>query len=473
MESFAFSTTSSLQSRFFVKSLQPPRSISAVRSPSIQIRRRRSSSFSALALHRSDHDVVVVGAGIIGLTIARHLLLNSDLSVAVTDARVPCSGATGAGQGYIWMVHKAPGTDTWDLAVRSKDLWEELAADVEREGYDPAEILGWKKTGSLLIGRSREEQAMLQERVKVLSEAGLRAQYLPSNLLHLEEPELEVGTEGGAAFVPDDCQLDAYKTVSFIEKVNSTYCLKGRYAEFFNDPAVCLLRSDKNGAVEAVQTSNHTLYARKAVVVATGAWTGSLLQNLVKPNSAPQLPVRPRKGHLLVLENFRNIRLNHGLMEVGYIDHQTTTTLSDINLEASESDQELSISMTATQDVMGNLVLGSSRQFCGFSREIDESIVECIWNRAGEFFPNLKSVSLDSSLNQQVRIGHRPYLPDGKPVIGPIPDTPNVFLAAGHEGSGLSLALATAEMVSDMILGNPTNVDPMPFSIHGRFSSNL
>lgn len=64
------------------------------------------------------------------------------------------------------------------------------------------------------------------------------------------------------------------------------------------------------------------------------------------------------QGHLLVLENFRNIRLNHGLMEVGYIGHQTTTTLSDINLEASESDQELSISMTATQDVMGNLVLG-------------------------------------------------------------------------------------------------------------------
>lgn len=41
--------------------------------------------------------MVVVGAGIIGLTIARQLLLNSDLSVAVTDARVPCSGATGAG----------------------------------------------------------------------------------------------------------------------------------------------------------------------------------------------------------------------------------------------------------------------------------------------------------------------------------------------------------------------------------------
>jgi hypothetical protein len=57
-----------------------------------------------------------------------------------------------------------------------------------------------------------------------------------------------------------------------------------------------------------------------------------------------------------VLENFRNIRLNHGLMEVGYIGHQNTATA---DLEASESDQELaSISFTATLDVRDNLVLG-------------------------------------------------------------------------------------------------------------------
>jgi glycine/D-amino acid oxidase-like deaminating enzyme len=44
--------------------------------------------------------VVVVGAGIVGLSIARHLLLHTPLSVAVADAAVPCSGATGAGTPY-------------------------------------------------------------------------------------------------------------------------------------------------------------------------------------------------------------------------------------------------------------------------------------------------------------------------------------------------------------------------------------
>lgn len=73
--------------------------------------------------------------------------------------------------------------------------------------------------GSLLIGTSREEQPMLEERVKVLSQAGVRAQYLSSHSLCSEEPALDVGTEGAAVFVPDDCQLDAYQTVSFIQKV--------------------------------------------------------------------------------------------------------------------------------------------------------------------------------------------------------------------------------------------------------------
>ncbi|KAJ3681134.1 hypothetical protein LUZ60_015623 [Juncus effusus] len=462
-------TISARQSHFFLTNPAQPHSLS---SRSLQIPRRRR--FPALAAaHRSEHDVVVVGAGIIGLTIARHLLLNSDLSVAVADARVPCSGATGAGQGYIWMAHKTPGTDMWDLAVRSRKLWENLAEDVERKGSDPEDLLGWKKTGSLLIGTSNEDQSMLEERVKVLSQAGLKAKYLEFDELKFEEPELKVGTELGASLVPDDCQLDAYQTVSFIQKVNNSFCSEGRYAEFFNDPAVCLLRSEKNGAVEAVQTNNNILYGKKAIIIATGAWTGTLLPSLVKPNNAPQIPIKPRKGHLLILEKFNKIKLNHGLMEVGYIGHQTKSVKST-DLDATKDLQDLtSISFTATLDALGNLILGSSRQFCGFSKEIDPSILKSIWNRAGEFFPSLKSISLDEIQNQQIRIGHRPYMPDGKPVIGPVPDIPNVYLAAGHEGSGLSLALGTAEMVSDMILGNPNKVDPMPFSIQGRFSGNL
>ena len=59
-----------------------------------------SGSYPISAESRS-FDVLIVGAGIIGLTIARQFLIGSDLSVAVVDKAVPCSGATGAGNIYI------------------------------------------------------------------------------------------------------------------------------------------------------------------------------------------------------------------------------------------------------------------------------------------------------------------------------------------------------------------------------------
>lgn len=54
-------------------------------------------------------------------------------------------------------------------------------------------------------------------------------------------------------------------------------------------------------------------------------------------------------------------------------------------------------------------VTGSSREFKGFSREVDKSVVKSMWERAGEFFPAMKNVPLDIDQNTQIRIGHRPY----------------------------------------------------------------
>lgn len=60
---------------------------------------------------------------------------------------------------------------------------------------------------------------MLKGRVKQLCEAGLKAEYLSSSDLFKEEPDLLVDQDSAAAFLPVDCQLDAHRTVEYIEKV--------------------------------------------------------------------------------------------------------------------------------------------------------------------------------------------------------------------------------------------------------------
>ena len=60
-----------------------------------------------------------------------------------------------------------------------------------------------------------------------------------------------------------------------------------------------------------------------------------------------------------MLENFDSLHVNHGLMEAGYVNQQAATPLPRIsNSEAFDHGKTLSVSMTATMDFMGNLVLG-------------------------------------------------------------------------------------------------------------------
>lgn len=73
----------------------------------------------------------------------------------------------------------------------------------------------------MLIGSTPEELVKLKAKVNQLSEAGVRAEYLSNDDLLQEEPALAVGGDSGAAFLPDDCQLDAMRTVAYIEKVLS------------------------------------------------------------------------------------------------------------------------------------------------------------------------------------------------------------------------------------------------------------
>lgn len=55
------------------------------------------------------------------------------------------------GQGYLWMAHKSPGSDIWELALRSHRLWEGLAESLRDQGLNPSEELGWKKTGTEMM----------------------------------------------------------------------------------------------------------------------------------------------------------------------------------------------------------------------------------------------------------------------------------------------------------------------------------
>ena len=127
---------------------------------------------------------------------------------------------------------------------------------------------------------------------------------------------------------------------------------------------------------------------------------------------------------------------------------------------AGAGDKAANITFTATQDVSGNLLLGSSREFAGFDTMPSSAIVKSILERAAHFLPDIAMEPFTELRLQQMtadaartRVGLRPFVTGGRPVIGPLQGVHNVFVAAGHEGSGLTLGPATAELISTHIAG--------------------
>ncbi|CAK9271540.1 unnamed protein product [Sphagnum jensenii] len=439
----------------------------------------------------TDFDIVVVGAGIIGLTIANRILTTTNLSVAIVDAAQPCAGATGAGQGYLWMGHRNPRQKSWDLANRSKHLWEEFAMDLVASGLDPLSAIGWRNTGSLLVVNSGEEAQRMQAHVEELVGAGVHADYLPASAVREIEPALCLG-DGGAALVPGDSQIDAALAVALLCKKNSAFHSQGRYMELLQAPVLQFSRSSTDGSIEVVHTPEHSIQCRRAVVMAAGAWSRSILATVAEEWALPIIPaVKPRKGHLLVLEGLPYLQLKHGLMEFEYTanynpvqtpqfshlldsqepDHLDFEISSQPTAAGVMHDEDFGVAMTASMDPSGHLLLGSSREFTGFDVGTRNEVLECIMRQASKFLPALADVSLQQAIGSgRVRTGLRPYVPDGTPLIGPVPGVPGLLLATGHEGSGLYLALGTAEMVVGMITGIEGPVNSTPYSPAGRLS---
>jgi glycine/D-amino acid oxidase-like deaminating enzyme len=87
-----------------------------------------------------------------------------------------------------------------------------------------------------------------------------------------------------------------------------------------------------------------------------------------------------------------------------------------------------------------------------------------------QFFPASFSFLRTRMLSTILMSGTLISVPDGTPLIGPVPGVPGLLLATGHEGSGLYLALGTAEMVVGMITGIEGPVNSTPYSPAGRLS---
>ena len=114
------------------------------------------------------------------------------------------------------------------------------------------------------------------------------------------------------------------------------------------------------------------------------------------------------------------------------------------------------IAFTATPSASGTCLIGSAREFGGWDTSPSRSIQDAIMARAAHFLPAFGNYS---SVCDGVRVGLRPYALGGLPFVGPVAEIPRLLLAAGHEGAGLTMAPATAELIVQHLMHESTSLE--------------
>jgi glycine/D-amino acid oxidase-like deaminating enzyme len=368
--------------------------------------------------------VAVVGAGIIGAACAS-ALARAGLDVEVVERGTVASGTTSGGEGNLLVSDKGPGPEL-AMALRSLELWHRIADELDGDSFELERkgglVVAQQPEGLLALAAFADEQRAAGVRVEPVDEAGL---------LRLE-PHLRRALPGGA-FYPDDAQVQPMLAAARLVQDAVAHGARTH----FGTEVVGVAGSPSR--ITGLRTTRGPIDA-DVVVNAAGPWAGAVADLLGAP-----IDVRPRRGFVLVTEPLPPT-VHHKVYAADYVvgvasDAAALTTSSVI--EATKA---------------GTVLIGASREQVGFDSTPSPAVVRRLAAGAVALFPVLRGARLLRTYH-----GFRPYSPDHLPVVGPDPRVAGLVHATGHEGAGVVLAPATAELVTQLVTGADPTLDPRPF----------
>lgn len=358
-------------------------------------------------------DAIVVGAGIVGAACARSLA-REGMRVTVLDAAYAAGGTTAAGMGHIVAMDDSP--EQLALTALSVELWRELRpALADAVEFDPC--------GTIWVAEDAAQMDAVREKELVYREHGIRCEVLvPARLAELE-PNLRSGLAGGL-FVPGDAVLYPPRAALWLLDDARAHGVAIREG--------CAVDEITSHAVRC----GHEMLEADVIVNAAGTLSARL---------TPELPILPRKGHLAITDRAPGF-CRHQLVELGY--------LTSAHVMTNES-----VAFNVQPRTTGQVLIGSSRELVGWDASINRDVLRQMLDRAVRFMPSLSGLSIIRTWT-----GFRPATPDKLPLIGPWGPTAGLWIAAGHEGLGITTSLGTARLLADLVVGRQTPFDATPFS---------
>jgi len=352
-----------------------------------------------------DHgDIVIVGGGVIGLTIARALALRGVRDVCLVERGRLGTEASWAAAGMLLPQVEADAADEFfNLACQSRDLYPAFAAALREETGIDVEL---DTTGTLYLALTEHDHEEIEKRYEWQTQAGLAVERLSGAEARQLEPCISDATLGALRF-PKDIQVENRRLLSAL--ANSVTKLGVDIATQTTVDSITI----EGIRVSGVQTSRGAISCPK-VVIAAGTWSSFI-------KSAPLPAIEPIRGQMICLEAKPQLTRHVIYSPRGYI--------------------------VPRQD--GRLLAGSTSEHAGFAKCVTAGGITTILRNALDISPAIADLPVVDTW-----AGLRPRAADGLPVIGPCGEIDGLFCATGHYRNGILLAPLTGELISKAIVSS-------------------
>lgn len=362
--------------------------------------------------------IVIIGAGIVGATIAYELSAVEGLEITLIDEKKPGQGATGAALGILMGIisHKTKGR-AWKLRQESLKRYETLLPELESlTGL----TIPCHRDGIVLLRSSAEDEENWRKLAQIRQEQGYCLEIWDKETLNQKCPQVAEHLQG-AIYSPSDRQINpAALTESLVVAAarRGVKCQFGVKVENFGKTGIqgsnlrqCTHVYNSNGIEES-----------DFLILSAGIGSTALTETLTHP-----VEIRPVLGQAL------QIKLTQPLESSDFKPILTGNDLHILPLAGAE------------------YWIGATVEFMDEKGEIipDPALLEQVYQQAIAFCPSLAAGAIVRTWS-----GKRPR-PEKKsaPIIEYLPGYDNVILATGHYRNGVLLAPATAKMVKEMLSG--------------------
>ncbi|HXE90671.1 MAG TPA: glycine oxidase ThiO [Terriglobales bacterium] len=346
-------------------------------------------------------DVVVLGAGVIGLSLARELH-KQGAAVRVVERGRPGHESSYAAAGMLAVSEPAATSALQALKRASDVLYAEFVHEIEDESGMRVDL---RRDGTLFFGGA-DELAALDVAAPLVPLAVREIHELEPRL---EPPELQ------AVQLPDR-SVDPRALVAAL-----TAAVRHRGVALSTGAPATGIWTEQ-GRIAGV-TFAQTRFPAAAVVNCCGAWAGQL--------GPHRFPTRPVKGQMLAV----------AMRDRRWLGHIVRTP---------------EVYLVPRSD--GRLLIGATVEEAGFDKRVEPATIQRLRDTAVRLLPALRDVRI-----LEAWAGLRPGTPDRLPILGETA-TPGYFVATGHFRDGILLAPATAQVMAEMLTGKTPSFDLGSFS---------